>query len=85
MTAHSNTGEMLRRKWQLPVRQARYHCEGHFFMPLDRFPGALCDPDGYVVFTDHHTFLRSPYLRVGVRVNVSRGSIKDLPGYVSVA
>jgi hypothetical protein len=46
----TNSGENLRRKWKIPALQARNHKEGTFFMPLELFPGALCDSNGYIVF-----------------------------------
>ena len=69
--------------WGVPVRQALYHKDGNFYMILERFPGALFDPDGYVVFQTREEFERSPHLRIGqTRVHVPRG-ISSMPGYRS--
>lgn len=77
----TNSGENLRREWNIPVVQARYHKDGTWFMPLERFPGALCDPNGYVVFDSRNAYGSSPDLKFGKRVNVRRG-VSKLPGYV---
>lgn len=79
----TNSGENLRRQWKIPVIQARYHKDGTFFMPLDRFPGALCDPNGYVIFETRSAYASCSRLEIGKRVNVHRG-VSRLPGYVRV-
>jgi hypothetical protein len=79
----SGSGAALIRRWHLPVAQARFHAGGTFFMPLDRFPGALCDPAGYVIFHTRSDFERCGDLTIGSRVNVRRGSLPGLPGYVA--
>ena len=45
-----NSGKNVKRQWGIPGVQVRYHKDGTWFMPLERFPGALCDPDGYIIF-----------------------------------
>ena len=47
------------------------------------FPGALFDPDGYVIFESEEQFRASEGLRIGKRLTISTG-IKSLPGYVRV-
>ncbi len=84
MSGHkTNSGENLRREWNLPVLQARYHKDGTWFMPLERFPAALCDPNGYVIFQTQSAYSSSRYLEIGDRVNVRRG-VSKLPGYIRV-
>jgi hypothetical protein len=79
----TNTGENLRREWKIPAQQVRYHKDGKWFMPLEQFPGAFCDPSGYVVFESYSSYSGSPGLEIGKRVNVPRG-ITSLPNYVRV-
>jgi hypothetical protein len=52
-------------------------------MPLERFPGAYFDPNGYVLFKTYEEYAQSPYLTIGVRVSV-RGGIESMPNYVRV-
>ena len=74
-------GQTLVETWGLPVRQARFARDGKFYMPLHEFPGALCDPHGYIIFESRDEYLRCQQLHVGSRLNV-RGGIARLPGYV---
>ena len=38
------TGEYLNRKWQIGAKQSRFAEAGRFYMPLEKFPGALWIP-----------------------------------------
>ncbi|MDJ0607902.1 MAG: hypothetical protein QNJ67_02935 [Kiloniellales bacterium] len=77
-------GNELIRRWKIPVLQARFHRDGHYYEHLTKFPAAFCDPKGYVVFEDEETYRRSPYLRLGVQVNVEPPGISSIPGYREV-
>ena len=76
----TDSGEALNAKWKVGARQALYHKDGQWYMPLHRFPGAFFDPNGYVVFKTESDYLRCGYLRIGKRVNVN-GGIWSIPGY----
>ena len=67
------TGEGLRRRYRLPVRQCFYHRDGTFYQRLNAFPGALCDPQGYVEFDSEEEFARDSMLNIGKKVNVRNG------------
>ena len=70
MTGHrTNSGAQLQKDWQIPAKQVRYHKDGVWFMPLDRFPSALCDPNGYVLFASPKDYASSRHLSLGHRVN----------------
>jgi hypothetical protein len=79
----TNSGARLLRQWNIPAKQAMYHKDGVFFMPLERFPGAYCDPNGYIVFATQQAFDFCRHISVGKRANVHQG-ISNLPGYVRV-
>ena len=59
------TGEYLNCKWQIGARQSRYREDGLFYMPLQRFPGALCDHNGYVLFETEEEYMNCPQLQRG--------------------
>ena len=59
----TNSGDNLKRQWGIPAVQARYHKDGTRFMPLERFPDALCDPNGYVVFQSEREYTSLPVSR----------------------
>jgi hypothetical protein len=67
------TGEGLRRQYNLPVRHCLYHRDGTFYERLARFPGALCDPQGWVQFDSEEEFERDPRIKIGRKVNVTHG------------
>jgi hypothetical protein len=50
---------------------------------VTRFPGALLDTEGYVVFATEEDFQACPGLQLGKEVSAPRG-IKSIPGYVRV-
>ncbi len=78
------TGKLLNKKWSVGARHALYREDGKFYMPLDWFPGAYFDADGYVLFKTKAQYENCPALNIGVRVNVA-GGIASLPAYVKVS
>ncbi len=76
----SNSGASLNAQWNVGARHALYHTDGTFYMPLERFPGAYFDPNGYVLFRTEVEYVNNGYLDIGKRVNV-RGGISRIPGY----
>jgi len=75
------TGRTLNRQWRIGAQHCLYREDGRWYHRLERFPGALCDANGYVVFGTKHAFLNSRYLSIGEEVNVP-GGISSIPGYV---
>jgi len=77
----TGSGRALNEKWHIGASHALYHREGTWFNVLERFPGALCDPQGYVLFANKQEYERSPHLKIGQHTNVP-GGISNLPSYV---
>ncbi len=75
------TGVGLARQWKVLVKHALYHKDGVWYNNLERFPGALFDPNGYVVFASEDAWRRCPYLSIGKETNV-RAGIAAIPGYI---
>jgi hypothetical protein len=73
----------LNAEWNVNAKHALYHKHGRFYMHLLNFPGALFDPNGYVLFKTEDQFRRSPHVRHGKRIDVPNG-IASMPGYVRV-
>ncbi len=78
------SGDQLIKRWKLQVRQARFHRGGHYYEHLSRFPAALCDPKGYVIFENENAYRNCKNLRLGQQVNVMPPGISSIPGYQSV-
>lgn len=82
-SVRTGSGRQLNRKWSIGAMHVLYHKDGTWFHVLERFPGALCDPQGYVLFPDKQQYQNSPYLRIGERTAVPL-SIKQMPTYVKM-
>jgi 5-methylcytosine-specific restriction protein A len=80
----------LAKCWGLRVQHALYRKTGNWYHQLTKFPGALLDADGYVIFESEESFKACPQLRIGKDlrnggwVSASPG-IKAIPAYVYVA
>lgn len=79
----SARGDELAKRWGLNVRHALYRRTGNWYHHLTRFPGALLDAEGYVVFATEEDFQTCPGLQLGKEASAPRG-IKSIPGYVRV-
>src|SRR3990170_7383778 len=71
----------LATRWGLNVRHALYRKTGNWYHQLRRFPGALLDADGYVIFESEQAFRACSQLQVKKQVSAPKG-IKAMPGYV---
>ncbi len=78
--AKTNYGKVLNEQFRVGAKHALYHKDGTWYMPLERFPGALFDPNGYVLFPTEKDFLECGYIKIGRRVQVPSG-ISRIPGY----
>lgn len=79
--ARTGSGKDLDQKWNIGAQHVLYHKDGSWFHVLERFPGALCDPKGYVLFPTKERYMDSPFLRIGQRTAVP-GGISSLSDYV---
>ena len=68
--------------WSKPVSQARYSNDGHWYAPLSRFPAALVDAGGYLLFQSEHEYRSSPHLAIGKQISVRKPGISAVPEYV---
>ena len=92
-TMHRTTGKQLARTAKLPVAHALYRLTGDWYHLLERFPGALFDAKGYILFDDERAyaeFLRDRH-SLGIKQNtqtnilIVRKGIAAHPGYVATA
>ena len=61
----NRTGRELLRRWGLKVQQALYRKTGDWFHQLTKFPGALIDANGYIIFETQESFKACLQLRRG--------------------
>lgn len=79
-------GRRLNREWKVGAQHALYREDGTWYHLLERFPGALFDAHGYVVFESKSALMSCPGILVGEAknwINFSEG-IAKLPGYVKI-
>jgi len=74
----------LNQDWGTGAAQARYSDDGHWYATLTRFPAALFDASGYVLFATEEEYRDNPCLRIGKQVSISRPGISGILGYVRV-
>src|SRR5436190_362707 len=88
----SDFGKRLNRIYRIGAAHALYSDDGEFYMQLDRFPGALFDKSGFVLFKDEaelaaaekagHLSVDGPTKTDGkMRINMNP-SISSMPNYV---
>jgi 5-methylcytosine-specific restriction endonuclease McrA len=82
--SYNQRAKELAKRWGLSVQHALYRKTGNWYHQLNKFPGALLDADGYVIFESEQAFKACPQLQVGKEVGAPKG-IKAIPGYVRVA
>jgi hypothetical protein len=78
------TGRMLVERWGIGARQALYRENGAWYHSLERFPGALCDAHGYILFATREALVACPGVLIGQGGNqlTIPSGIASLPGYV---
>ena len=81
-TLNRDKATRLMAEWKAPVVQARYSHDGHWYALLNRFPAALVDETGYLIFESEEEFRASPHLTLGKQISVKKPGISAVPGYV---
>ncbi len=78
------SGRKLNKKWGIGAQHALYHREGTWFHVLERFPGALCDPHGFIQFESKQALKNYPGIVIHEETNTTRVSsgIAALRDYV---
>jgi 5-methylcytosine-specific restriction protein A len=77
---HRNEALRLKEKWGVEAVQVRYRETGNWYATLKRFPAALFDRHGYILFPTEEAYQTSPYIHIGKEIGVPKG-ISAIPGY----
>lgn len=78
-----NIGKILNELWNVNAAHALYREDGKWYHHLKRFPGALFDKNGYVIFNSKGEYEACEFLQHGKELHVKTG-IKSIPQYVLV-
>lgn len=76
-------GVELNQRWGVNAAQAFYRETGNWFHRLERFPGALFDANGYILFGTREEYEACEALQIGKELGVPSG-IASIPGYVEM-
>ena len=76
-------GATLSRHWNVSVRHALFSETGNWYHHLTKFPGALFDAKGYLLFETEKEYLACTSLNIKRDIWVPHG-ISSAPGYVQV-
>ena len=82
-SANQVTGRRLNEEWSVGAKHALYREDGKWYHQLNRFPGALFDAKGYLVFETEEAYRTSGDLQITQDVHVPQG-ISSIAGYVRV-
>lgn len=69
-------------KYKLKVKHSRYHQDGKWYHPLEHFPAAYLDKQGYIIFKTEAEYQSNQHLSIGKDVNIQSG-ISSIPGYMT--
>jgi hypothetical protein len=81
-TLNRDKAVRLNETWDVGAAQVRYSDDGHWYARLERFPAALFDAHGYVLFETEEDYRSSPQLRIGKQISVPKPGISAIPGYI---
>ena len=84
-TLHRDKAIKLNETWGVGAVQVRYSDDGHWYATLARFPAALFDAHGYILFKTEQEYRTSPHISIGKQISVPKPGISAIPGYVRVA
>jgi 5-methylcytosine-specific restriction enzyme A len=77
------TGRILNKEWHVGAQHALYREDGTWYHVLKKFPGALFDACGYILFQTQHDYETCPGISVALETNSMHApnGINTLPGY----
>lgn len=82
---HRDEASRLKEKWGIDAVQVRYRETGDWYAPLEHFPAALLDLNGYILFPTEQAFRTpSPYFKIYPSGQIgfpNREGISAIPGY----
>lgn len=84
MAKEQVTAKQLQQLWGISAQHVLYFKDGNWYHNLKTFPGALFDPNGYILFNTIEEYITSPYLNIDWEKNQLHipAGISRMPGYV---
>lgn len=78
------TAKKLQKQWNVEAKHVLYRKDGRWYHQLNRFPGALFDANGFIIFRTSTEYENCSYLNISLdadQLHVPLG-IAAIPGYV---
>jgi hypothetical protein len=84
--AHRNEAARLKAAWHVISEDEYYSYNGRWYMRPAKFPAALFDPHGYVLFRNEEKLRECPHYGTegGTKINFKKPGISDLHDYVQM-
>ena len=78
------TAKKLIKKWGIPAEHGLYRETGDWYNILRRFPGVLCDINGYILFQNKKEYIDHPDIIIKEEHNhtIVKNGISSISGYV---
>ena len=83
-TQNRDKAGCLKEACGIDAAQVRYRDDGHWYATLTRFPAALFDAHGYILFATEVEYRTSPHLKIGKQISVPKPGISAIPGYTRI-
>jgi hypothetical protein len=74
------TGKKLRGAWHIPALRVYFHQDGTFYEVPMAFPAALCDMNGYILFSSLDELKHTDGVSIASKVNIP-GGLSQIAGY----
>src|SRR5437899_12286442 len=65
-------GAYLNDLWSVKAAHALYIHDGHWYHQLRRFPGALFDRNGYILFATEKEYRANPHLSISKQISIRK-------------
>jgi len=78
------TAKKLIKKWGIPAEHGLYRETGDWYNILRKFPGVLCDINGYILFQNKKEYIDHPDITIKEEHNhtIVKNGISSISGYV---
>lgn len=76
-------GKTLNYIWEVRAEHALFRKDGKWYHHLVKFPGALFDENGFILFPNDEDYKTCPYLQHGKNLHIPLG-ISSIPGYIKI-
>src|SRR5258708_4418868 len=74
----------LQKLWGIEAKEGRLRETGDWYNAFSRFPAALLDAHGYILFATEEEYRTSPHISIGKQISVKDPGISAIPSYIHI-